>query len=241
MKKNAALTIVCATIVCAATTSTEAVSVTAIAPNGWSLSDAQLGISGFQIEDFEDTTLISPLQIQLSGGNNDYSLTSTLPRTFSPTLDDPNAAKVFATGIWDGSLVLLNRNSVPIPINYGDNEWADLTFVISGGADSVGFSVEQMHVNAIMTVNTTAGSTQFDLSNVSNFTIGSDRNGYLRIDAGLNESIISILIDNAGTTASDRDGFAIDHFAIHAVPEPSAIRLLLLGLVGSVLVRRKLA
>lgn len=191
------------------------VTVTAFDPNTWPRTDAAIGVSGFTIEDFEDTTLVSGLQVQLSGGSNDFGPTSTLPKTWDPNsnADDPNGAKVLATGIWDGTHVLMNRRTA-VPGGYVDGEWADTTFSVSGGASSIGFSVQNLESpNTMMTVLTNLGTTSVNLSNVANFTVGGARNGYLRIDAAAGEVIVAVKIDNLGG-----DGFAFDHLAFSPVP-----------------------
>jgi len=58
--------------------------------------------------------------VRLSGGTADFGPTGTLPKTFDPNsnADDPNGAKVLASGIWDGSHVLFNRkNAVPVDLS----------------------------------------------------------------------------------------------------------------------------
>lgn len=89
--------------------------VTAFDPATWPRTDAAIGVTGFTIEDFEDTTLVSGLQVRLSGGTADYGPTGTLPHAFDPDADDPNGANVLVPGIWDGTHVLMNRRNAPLP------------------------------------------------------------------------------------------------------------------------------
>lgn len=210
-----------------------AASVTAFAPTSWTASGTALGIDGFDIEDFEDTTLIGGLQIQLSGGTADFGPTGVVPRVFDPSADDPNGAQLFVPGLWDGTHVMMNRQSAPLPGGYVDGEWADISFIMQGGAQSFGFSLAQMDIgNTPLIVTTTAGSTTFTFSNIPNFASGSGRNGYIRIDAAPGEAILSATIDNQGG-----DGYSIDHVAFQPIPEPGTALLTLAG-IAVLMVRR---
>ena len=120
--------------------------VTAFAPSTWPRTDAALGVTGFIIEDFEDAALVPGLQAQVSGGTADYGPIETLPHAFDPSADDPNAGKVLVAGIWDGTHVLMNRRSAPLPVGYNDGEWADFIVRVAGGAASIGFSVQQLNI-----------------------------------------------------------------------------------------------
>ena len=214
--------------------------VTAFSPAGWPQSDAALGITGFHIEDFETSSLIPGLQIRLSGGSADYGPTSTVPHVFNPFTDDPNGP-TFAAGIWDGSHVLLNRNTAPVPLGYVDSQWANISFLVAGGASSIGFSVQQLeYPTAGLTVVTNLGTSVFALGFIPNFntnpTLFGGRNGYLRIDAGSGESILSVTV---GSVLGD--GYSIDHLAFEpsTVPEPSTAVLLFIGLAGIAMGRWK--
>ena len=196
-------------VLLAASVPANAVTVTSFAPSTWPRTDAALGITGFIIEDFEDATLVDGLQVQLSGGTADFGPTGTLPHAFDPSADDPNAGKVLVPGIWDGTHVHMNRRNAPLPVGYNDLEWADFIARVAGGAASIGFSVQQLNIaGTMLSVTTNTGTTSFNLSSVPNFTVGGVRNGYLRIDAGAGERILSVRIDN-----QSGDGFAIDHLA----------------------------
>lgn len=75
----------------------------------WQAADSVLGVDGFVIEDFEDTSLATGLQVQvipptLAG----YGPTSTLPFIFDPVPDD-TFGTVFDNGVWDGAHGLINR------------------------------------------------------------------------------------------------------------------------------------
>src|SRR5439155_18195439 len=104
-----------------------AFSVTAFDPTVWPRTDAALGVTGYAIEDFEDSALVPGLQVEVSDSTDNYGPTGTLPLVFDPNTDDPNAAKVFAAGVWDGAHVLINRRTPP-PVGYVDFAWGDTTF-----------------------------------------------------------------------------------------------------------------
>lgn len=118
----------------------------------WPRSDSDLGITGFIIEDFEDTNLAPGLQIQLSDSTLNFGPTNTLPLIFDPVADDPNAAILFASGVWDGSGIFLNRANA-IPLGYLDFGWGDTTFFIDTGATSFGFSLQNMELTAELQIN----------------------------------------------------------------------------------------
>ncbi len=210
-----------------------AATVTAFSPAVWPRTDADLGITGFQIEDFEDATLIPGLQVQLSGGSADFGPTSTIPHVFT-VADDPNGS-LFSAAIWDGTHFLLNRNTAPVPVGYVDSQWADISFLVPGGTQSLGFSLHQLEVTGTqMSVTTTSGVTIFGLDTLPNFSVNSGRNGYVRVDADPGESILSVKVDNLSG-----DGFAFDHVAVNPVPEPTSAVLLLAGVAGLGLRRRR--
>lgn len=77
--------------------------------------DATIGVSGFTIENFEDTALAPGLMISRFGGVvGNFGPTATLPASsvFDPTTDPNTAAgglQAFVSGVWDGSNVLINH------------------------------------------------------------------------------------------------------------------------------------
>lgn len=213
-----------------------AFTISAFGPVDWKTTDVALGISGFNVEDFEDTVLVAGLQVQLTDSTNSYGPTSTLPKTFDPSSDDPNPGKVFLPGIWDGSHLLLNRNSNP-PSTYLDFEWGDITFHVPAGTRSLGFSLQNMELTAPLSIN---GSFQINLNSVPLITTGSGPNGYIRIDADPLETIYSVTIQNS-VTGGTGDGLAFDHVAFSLVPVPGAVWLLGSGLIGIAGFRRKTA
>lgn len=207
----------------------------------WGTSDATLGISGYTIEDFEDTALAPGLYVARPLGTaGTFSATNTLPASsvFNPTTDPASiGVQAFLQGVWDGANVIVNH---PGPSVSGGANWysdssnfRDLEFTFDPGTISVGFSVQQLEqdgdrilvngVEIISNLFTTMGNGT-DSSQAFPFA---SRNGYIRIDATGGDTITSIrLANNLG------DGFAIDHLAFNtvAVPEPGALGLLGLGL-----------
>ncbi|MBK8018628.1 MAG: hypothetical protein IPK20_19175 [Betaproteobacteria bacterium] len=101
-----------------------------------------LGVDGYTIEDFEDTTLIAGLQIGWSGGTSTAAPSGTLPTTFDPRPtafggDDAfgNAFYSYPCGspacssLWDGSHVLVSSFGNQTP-SYGDDpKWKDIDLV----------------------------------------------------------------------------------------------------------------
>lgn len=84
-------------------------------PASWGAPDATIGVSGFTIENFEDTALAPGLMISRFGGVvGNFGPTATLPASsvFDPTTDPNTAAgglQAFVSGVWDGSNVLINH------------------------------------------------------------------------------------------------------------------------------------
>ena len=180
-------------------------------PSEWPRTDKEIGVEGFLIEDFEDTTLINGLQVELSDSTTDnFGPTGTLPNVFNPDIHDTGGARVFVAGIWDGSHVLINRRS-PSPQGYADFVWGDVTFHIAGGASSFGFSLHEMDLNTELSVN---GVVQVNIKRL--LPSGSTRGGYLRIDATRGEPIYTVKIANHANNETG-DGLAFDHVAFKPV------------------------
>ncbi len=94
-------------------------------PNQWGASDAVLGVSGYVIEDFEDTQLAAGLEVQvLPPSLSGYGPTGTLPFTFTPAVDD-QVSNAFVGSAWDGAKSLVNRPFVPITTYANDGGWSD--------------------------------------------------------------------------------------------------------------------
>lgn len=175
-------------------------------PSVWPRADAEIGVEGFVIEDFEDAALVEGLRIELSDSTDDFGPTGALPMAFHPDVNDPGGARVFVPGVWDGSRVLINRRAPP-PHGYADYAWGDVTFHIADGASSFGFSLHEMDLNTELSVN---GVSQVNVRRL--LPSGSTRGGYVRIDAARGAAIYSVKVANSANDKTG-DGLAFDHVA----------------------------
>jgi hypothetical protein len=214
-----------------ASRSAPADTITAFGAGSWGASDAPVGVSGFVIENFEDSTLAPGLLVQVDAFL-DFGPSGTLPFTFDPVANDPNALDVFNGGAWDGSRGIINR-PIPMGVGYNDGHWGDVIFLIPGGATSFGFSLQQMEHPLAISVN---GQPLADAP----LALSSGRNGYLRIDADPGDPIYSVKLDNG---AGGADGWMVDHVAFSpasaAVPLPSTVCGGLVLIAGHAALRRR--
>lgn len=240
MKKIYFLSII-VTLLCF--TSANAYNIVGFDANNWQASDATIGVTGYSIEDFENTTLISGLSYQIEPTQNPQlsSLQTSLPATIDPS-NDPINGGAFVGGNWDGGHVFANS----VDQTYTDYGCANptfgcnfhqVTFFFEGGADSIGFSIQQMSIDNVISVNGQALGGIHTLTPA--LTNGGGRNGYFRIDAENElETIFSFTIDNIGTN----DGYALDHFAVQfneaSVPEPSSLLLSLIAGLACLYIRK---
>lgn len=190
----------------------------------WPRTDAAVGVTGFNIESFEDLTLASGLRIGLVGS----PLSSTLPATFNPATDD-SAGNVFVGGIWDGSNVVINQSANDVPAcGYNCGGWGDILIEIAAGTTSIGFSVQQLDSSLSLFANGSATA----FATLSLPSAGSFRNGYVRVDATGGDTIQTLLL--RPTTVGD--GYSMDYLAfapsVDPVPEPRATALVLFGLLS---------
>ena len=176
--------------------------------------DAALGVAGYQVEDFEDTTL-----------HPDLTLTGWTPGgSFDPNQNNAGEA-------WDG-----NRVFSFYAVN--DANPGALNFIVAGGAASVGFALSSWHYPNLdandpqrpnrLRIN---GGAWIDIDN-TNFPnldiVGNGRAGYLRIDQGAGDAPITVLeLSDPGD-----ESLRIDHVTWNPVPEPSTFVLAALGLMG---------
>lgn len=204
-------------VLAVASTTQAAVVVTAFNNSVWPRTDASIGVAGYVIEDFENTTLAPGLQVKVESPSlGSYGPVTTLPFTFDATQD--LVGGVFnSTLMWDGTHGLLNRTTVPITTYNNDGGWSDVSFLFPGGVTSLGFSYGQADANIVISLDLGSGFSFFQ--NSSTFLPGgSGRNGYLRFDAGPGEIIYGIKLDNQ---AGNLDGIVYDHLAFQPVASTS--------------------
>lgn len=205
--------------------------------------DANLGLGGYQIEDFEDTTLISGLAIDWSGGEPSVtSLDRLRNATNNIGCNDPFHTCVWPNNLWDGEHVLSNVPAAHTDVGTG----TDVRFHIDGGATSFGIGISNMgHPQSLVTHGILVNGTelfQFDGS-VPNFALGHFiRNTYLIIDAEEGETINSVEWVRNGLVEGRGELLIFDHVAVQyeSVPEPgSVLGLLAFGALGSLTWRKR--
>ena len=180
-----------------------------VSPTQWNATNAELGMPGALLEDFEDLQLVPRLGIGWDAPAGTSAPSNTLPALFNPVTDDP-FGDVFDNGIWDGQRGAVsgrdNRSW-----NYSDgSQWGDMIFRFDPPVFSVGMSLQQMDANARVIINDRdIGS----IASVPGLAISSGRNGFIRLDAPAQAIIESLRIANAriGTFG---DGFLVDHLLV---------------------------
>ncbi len=185
------------------------VTMVGVSPTQWNASNAELGMPGALLEDFEDVQLIPRLAIGWDAPAGFSAPSNILPTLFNPITDDPHG-NAFDNGIWDGSHgAVSGRNNQSWPYANGAN-WGDMLFTFNPPVFSVGMSLQQMDENARVIVNDRdIGS----IASVQGIAISGGRNGFLRLDAPDQAIIESLRIANA-RTGSFGDGFLVDHLLV---------------------------
>lgn len=196
--------------------------VTPFSPQVWPRSDAELGIAGYVLEDFEDTSLAPGLRISVNTPAGSYSLATNLPAVFNPTNDTFGIA--FRNGVWDGARGLLNTRDNQSHVYTQEPNWGDVTLHFMPPVRSVGFSMEDLEYS----------STHLTVNGLSLGILGVNilapngpfqRQGYLRIDAPPGETISTVELNN-----TPGDGWFIDHLAFSTdAPPPGPANLYLVG------------
>jgi hypothetical protein len=189
--------------------------------------DATLGISGFTIENFEDTTLVAGLSYQLDGG---------LAQTSLPATHDV-AGVTFNTN-WDGNRVLLGTTTNLVGGTVGNH----VQFNVAGGTKSFGIGLSSFQSTSPPSPDVPINNHLLYVNGVNFGLVESlpgfepaafTRNLYLRIDATGSDVITSVAFENL---APGGDVLIFDHVAIQQatqpVPEPATLTLTVAGTCG---------
>ena len=209
-------------------------------PNS-AVMDTTLGITGYTIDTFEQTSFIAGLSMTLSGGVPTTTLTSL------PALLDESACGALSAAAWDGSHYASNMttnqfSNCNLPANIANLT----TFDYAPGAASFGIGLANFQ-------STSPPSPQFPITNHelfingvsqgvlevlagANWSSGIMRNAYLRIDI-TGGTINSVGFRNLSD--GQQDFLAFDHLAVlpsppdtASVPEPGSMVLLASGVAG---------
>ena len=171
--------------------------------------NATLGITGFEVENFEDTAL-------LPGLSESHGATAI----FEPSFDSPLNA-------WDGTRVFSLR---PTDLTF--------TYAPGTRSFGIGISNDELIDDVILSFQINGTGSFIDLGSFANYQLTSGsinlRNGYLRIDAEPGDADISSVrfLDNA-----EFEVISFDHLAVKTiaeVPVPSTIALLTIGLLARI-------
>ncbi|QQS10059.1 MAG: hypothetical protein IPK69_05415 [Phycisphaerales bacterium] len=187
----------------------------------WGASDADLGIAGHTIEDFEDTTLAPGFRVAITSSIGNLAPTSTLPSLMSAAADPFGTA--FVDSNWDGSRVLLNTFDNQSKYYYTAGNWGNLTMYFDTPVNSIGFSVQQMQRTATNRI-IINGIDRGDMLNFLGLSATGLRNGYARIFS-FDETIQSVTL-----TSTYGDGWTVDHVAYGVIPAPASAMVGVLGL-----------
>ena len=193
-------------------------------PSDVAALDTLVGVTGFQIEDFEDVNLLTGLEVEFNG----------LPATSTPPVGGDGFNPVLADTVWDGNTSFS-----------GNLTGGDLVFHFTDDAASVGIGVGDAFEGPVeFFVNGMSFGFVQDLPNF-NQVADNFRDVYIRVDVGADPAINEIRFRN--TVVAD-DVLRVDHLAFSpiaqgAVPEPitATLSLMSLGTVGLVTCRRRVA
>ena len=182
--------------------------------------DALLGISGYTIESFEDTMLVSELSIS-------YTNPTTQPISVLPNLYNEANTGRYTNNLWDGDRALVNTPQNQEWEGIGLHFLTDrITFHIEGGATSFGIGLGNFQTNITYHELLVNGLPQVAaIDTLPGWQSGINvRNGYIRIDAQPGEIINSVSFD----IGHHGDGLIFDRLAFipasesTSVPEPTS-------------------
>jgi formylglycine-generating enzyme required for sulfatase activity len=160
--------------------------------------DAALGVTGYQIEDFEDATLDAIPGLTITDVDTGGTLDLSQP--------------VSAAFPWDGDAAM----------SY-EGMGAPVVTIAFDDVNSVGFGLSGYEFGTHLIRVHTALPSSFDIAAVlSPGTIGNARNTYIRVDRELGDPAI---VGLSLLSPSHNEGLYLDHLAVQAVPEPSAFVL----------------
>ena len=151
--------------------------------------DAALGITGFQIENFEDVNLVNGLSIE-------YTDPDAGPVTVLPNLYDPSAR--WQNNPWDGIYALANTPANQDWNDVGFNQLAKVTtFHINGGVAAFGVGLANFQSDRTTHTLFVNGIDFGIIDGLPDFDSGiHQRNMYVIINAGQGESILSVGFGN---------------------------------------------
>lgn len=197
-----------------------AFTVTSFGPERWQAADGELGFRvGAIVEDFEDTTLAPGIAYLVTGTTpvmgSGRAFVPALPATFDPAGDQ--FGSVFAPAAWDGTRVVIGTYDNQSHAYTDRASWGKLAFSFAGGAARVGFSIEQMQRASTLMVNGVAVGAIGTVAGTTSIALGSGRNGYLVVAAGLGERIYEVALDNGG----NGDGWGLDHLLYEPAASPA--------------------
>ncbi len=161
--------------------------------------DAALGITGYTIEDFEDSTLVDGFKFGPEG---------VTPSSDTTGLGNPN--NPFTQAVWDGNVSFLFDSQIGPSVFQFNN------------AASVGIGVGDIETNIRMFVNGNDFGLIRDFLNY-NRTSDNNREIYIRVDANSGDVINTVTFVSDLQGGNGGDGLFIDHVAFleSSVPEPS--------------------
>ncbi len=197
----------------------EAITLTTFSPIGF--NDEIAGITELEIEDFEDTTLISGLTIEWT--SPDLGPINNLPLTYNPN------SQGFNGNAWDGNLTLNNTRQQPYlstPIS------TTTTFNFIDEVTSVGLGISNLQftgLNSSILVVNGIDFADFDDFMPSPILGTTGQSIYIKLDANSDETITSI-----GIRGGIDDFLTFDRLAINNSPQsvPESSNILGIGFMG---------